>query len=175
MLQHPISPPPLPSRAINHKQPPIRPLPELPAGFCRPIPLSVSYFTYSTPVQPNFASSASPYVSHTPRPSSRSSLGGSSRLSSSHNSLTVAYTRQVDDSTFIKQAVSHDTLSSNQISDLYNVPFDSDVYSLPVDVVKPKKGVAGRSSKRMSSGRTSNSKVGKKGVVSSRRAQVRVE
>jgi len=81
----------------------------------------------------------------------------------------------VDDSTFIKQAVSHDTLSSNQISDLYNVPFDSDVYSLPVDVVKPKKGVAGRSSKRMSSGRTSNSKVGKKGVVSSRRAQVRLE
>lgn len=33
--------------------------------------------------------------------------------------------------------MSHDTLSCNQISDLYNVPFDSDVYAVPVDVVKP--------------------------------------
>lgn len=70
------------------------------------------------------------------RPSSRSSFG-SSRLSSSHNSLTVPSTRRVDDSNFITQAVSHDTLSSNQISDLYNVPFDSDMYSVPVDVIKP--------------------------------------
>ncbi|XP_066157005.1 uncharacterized protein [Euwallacea fornicatus] len=136
-FQHPISPPPLPSRTINQKQPPIRPLPELPAGFTRPL----SYMTYSTPHQPNIASSASPYVSHTPRPSSRSSLGGSSRLSSSHNSLSMAYSRPVDDSTFITQAVSHDTLSSNQINDLYNVPYDSDVYALPVDVVKPNKGL----------------------------------
>lgn len=62
---------------------------------------------------------------------------GSSRLSSSHNSLSVPTAHRVDDSTFITQAVSHDTLTSNQISDLYNVPFDSDVYAVPVDVVKP--------------------------------------
>lgn len=73
---------------------------------------------------------------HMGRPSSRSSLG-SSRLSSSHNSLSVPTAHRVDDSTFITQAVSHDTLSSNQISDLYNVPFDSDVYAVPIDVVKP--------------------------------------
>ncbi|KAJ8962951.1 hypothetical protein NQ314_005668 [Rhamnusium bicolor] len=73
---------------------------------------------------------------HIGRPSSRSSLG-SSRLSSSHNSLSVPMTQRVDDSTFITQAVSHDTLSSNQISDLYNVPFDSDMYAVPIDVVKP--------------------------------------
>uniref|UniRef100_A0A6P7GHC8 Uncharacterized protein LOC114342618 n=1 Tax=Diabrotica virgifera virgifera TaxID=50390 RepID=A0A6P7GHC8_DIAVI len=68
--------------------------------------------------------------------SSRNSLG-SSRLSSSHNSLSIPTTQKVDDSTFITQAVSHDTLSSNQISDLYNVPFDSDIYAVPIDVVKP--------------------------------------
>lgn len=73
---------------------------------------------------------------HIGRPSSRSSLG-SSRLSSSHNSLSVPTTQRVDDSTFITQAVSHDTLTSNQISDLYNVPFDSDMYAIPVDVIKP--------------------------------------
>ncbi|CAG9821608.1 unnamed protein product [Phaedon cochleariae] len=73
---------------------------------------------------------------HIGRPSSRSSLG-SSRLSSSHNSLSIPTCHRVDDSTFITQAVSHDTLSSNQISDLYNVPFDSDMYAVPVDVVKP--------------------------------------
>ncbi|CAG9770399.1 unnamed protein product [Ceutorhynchus assimilis] len=169
--QHPISPPPLPSRALHHKQPPIRPLPELPSGFTRAPPTiskSTTYLSYSSPYRSqsmsykqsypsptsnfvssasNFASSASPYVSHTPRPSSRSSLGGSSRLSSSHNSLSVSHTRRVDDSSFITQAVSHDTLSSNQISDLYNVPFDSDVYAVPVDVVKqpgvkPKRGGA---------------------------------
>ncbi|KAJ8951284.1 hypothetical protein NQ318_008187 [Aromia moschata] len=72
---------------------------------------------------------------HLGRPSSRSSLG-SSRLSSSHNSLSVPITQRVDDSTFITQAVSHDTLSSNQISDLYNVPFDSDMYAVPIDMVK---------------------------------------
>lgn len=75
-------------------------------------------------------------IPFTGRPSSRSSLG-SSRLSSSHNSLSVPTAHRVDDSTFITQAVSHDTLTSNQISDLYNVPFDSDVYAVPVDVVKP--------------------------------------
>ncbi|KAK9886849.1 hypothetical protein WA026_018498 [Henosepilachna vigintioctopunctata] len=74
--------------------------------------------------------------SHMVRPNSRSSVG-SSRLSSSHNSLSLPAAQRVDDSSFITQAVSHDTLSSNQISDLYNVPFDSDMYSLPLDVVKP--------------------------------------
>ncbi|XP_017771704.1 PREDICTED: uncharacterized protein LOC108559077 isoform X2 [Nicrophorus vespilloides] len=73
---------------------------------------------------------------HGGRPSSRSSLG-SSRLSSSHNSLSVPTAHRADDSSFITQAVSHDTLSSNQISDLYNVPFDSDVYAIPVDTVRP--------------------------------------
>ncbi|XP_023014734.1 uncharacterized protein [Leptinotarsa decemlineata] len=73
---------------------------------------------------------------HIGRPNSRSSLG-SSRLTSSHNSLSVPTAQKVDDSTFITQAVSHDTLSSNQISDLYNVPFDSDMYAVPLDVVKP--------------------------------------
>ncbi|XP_072396378.1 uncharacterized protein [Diabrotica undecimpunctata] len=72
----------------------------------------------------------------TSRAGSRNSLG-SSRLSSSHNSLSIPTTQKVDDSTFITQAVSHDTLSSNQISDLYNVPFDSDIYAVPIDVVKP--------------------------------------
>lgn len=73
---------------------------------------------------------------HGGRPSSRSSLG-SSRLSSSHNSLSVPTAHRVDDSSFITQAVSHDTLTTNQISDLYNVPFDSDVYAVPVDTLKP--------------------------------------
>ncbi|XP_056636063.1 uncharacterized protein LOC130444820 [Diorhabda sublineata] len=71
----------------------------------------------------------------TSRAGSRNSLG-SSRLSSSHNSLSIPTTQKVDDSTFITQAVSHDTLSLNQISDLYNVPFDSDIYAVPVDMVK---------------------------------------
>ncbi|GLV33782.1 Suppressor of Cytokine Signaling at 16D [Carabus blaptoides fortunei] len=70
------------------------------------------------------------------RPSSRSSLG-SARLSCSHNSLSIPSTCKADDSSFITQAVSHDTLTTNQISDLYNVPFDSDMYAVPVDVVKP--------------------------------------
>lgn len=73
---------------------------------------------------------------HIGRPSSRSSLG-SSRLSSSHNSLSVPNTQKLDDSNFISQAVSHDTLSPNLISDLYNVPFDSDMYAVPIDVLKP--------------------------------------
>nr|XP_022905823.1 metabotropic glutamate receptor-like protein P isoform X1 [Onthophagus taurus] len=73
---------------------------------------------------------------HGARPSSRSSLG-SSRLSSSHNSLSVPTAHRADDSSFIMQAVSHDTLTSNQISDLYNVPFDSDVYAIPVDTICP--------------------------------------
>lgn len=68
-------------------------------------------------------------------PSTRRALV-TSRLSSSHNSLSVPSARKVDDSSFITQAVSHDTLVSSQISDIYNVPFDSDIYAVPVDVVR---------------------------------------
>lgn len=66
-------------------------------------------------------------------PNSKSSLN--SRLSSSHNSLTVP-TNKADDSIFITQAMSHDQLGhSLEISDFYNVPMDSDIYTLPVDVI----------------------------------------
>lgn len=68
-------------------------------------------------------------------PSSSRSLV-SSRLSSSHNSLSVPNAQKVDDSSFITQAVSHDVLVSGPISDIYNVPFDSDMYAVPVDVIK---------------------------------------
>ncbi|CAH2224653.1 jg25933, partial [Pararge aegeria aegeria] len=69
------------------------------------------------------------------RPSSRNSL--SSRLSSSHNSLVSQF--QADDSSFITQAISHDTLSAktSDITDMYNVPFDSDIYAVPIDTVRP--------------------------------------
>lgn len=73
------------------------------------------------------------YNNNSPCPS-RSSLS-SSRLSSSHNSLSVIGANKVDDSSFITSAMSHDIL--NEISDLYNVPFDSDIYALPVDMVHP--------------------------------------
>lgn len=66
-------------------------------------------------------------------PNSKSSLN--SRLSSSHNSLTVP-TNKADDSIFITQAMSHDQLGhSIEISDFYNVPLDSDIYTLPIDVI----------------------------------------
>lgn len=66
-------------------------------------------------------------------PTSKSSLN--SRLSSSHNSLTVP-TNKADDSIFITQAMSHDQLGrSLEISDFYNVPMDSDIYTLPIDVI----------------------------------------
>ena len=66
-------------------------------------------------------------------PNSKSSLN--SRLSSSHNSLTVP-TNKADDSIFITQAMSHDQLGhSLEISDFYNVPMDSDIYTLPIDVI----------------------------------------
>ncbi|CAK1554937.1 unnamed protein product [Leptosia nina] len=69
------------------------------------------------------------------RPSSRNSL--SSRLSSSHNSLVTQF--QADDSSFITQAISHDTLSAktSDITDMYNVPFDSDIYAVPIDMIRP--------------------------------------
>lgn len=67
------------------------------------------------------------------RPHSRNSLN--SRLSSSHNSLSVPTSNKADDSIFITQAMSHDTLTGREISDFYNVPIDSDMYSLPVDMV----------------------------------------
>lgn len=73
----------------------------------------------------------------TNHPNSKSSLN--SRLSSSHNSLTVP-TNKADDSIFITQAMSHDQLQGHninniEISDFYNVPLDSDIYTLPIDVI----------------------------------------
>lgn len=66
-------------------------------------------------------------------PTSKSSLN--SRLSSSHNSLTVP-TNKADDSIFITQAMSHDQLGQSlEINDFYNVPMDSDIYTLPIDVI----------------------------------------
>lgn len=69
------------------------------------------------------------------RPNSRNSLN--SRLSSSHNSLTISSLNKADDSIFITQAMSHDALTSREISDFYNVPIDSDIYALPIDVIRP--------------------------------------
>lgn len=68
-------------------------------------------------------------------PNSKSSLN--SRLSSSHNSLTVP-TNKADDSIFITQAMSHDQLGHNiEMSDFYNVPMDSEIiYTLPIDVIQ---------------------------------------
>jgi suppressor of cytokine signaling 6/7 len=68
-------------------------------------------------------------------PNSKSSLN--SRLSSSHNSLTVP-TNKADDSIFITQAMSHDQLGRNiEMSDFYNVPMDSEIiYTLPIDVIQ---------------------------------------
>lgn len=76
---------------------------------------------------------------HANRPNSRNSLTPS-RLSSSHNSLNLTSSNRVDDSNFITQAVSHDALLSGggQISDIYNVPFDSDIYAMPIDMVRPR-------------------------------------
>lgn len=71
------------------------------------------------------------------RPNSRNSLN--SRLSSSHNSLSVSSTNKPDDSIFITQAMSHDALLTREISDFYNVPIDSDIYALPVDMIKSDK------------------------------------
>jgi hypothetical protein len=67
-------------------------------------------------------------------PTAKSSLN--SRLSSSHNSLTVP-TNKADDSIFITQAMSHDQLGTHslEINDFYNVPMDSDIYTLPCDVI----------------------------------------
>ncbi|XP_063240976.1 uncharacterized protein LOC134541442 [Bacillus rossius redtenbacheri] len=70
------------------------------------------------------------------RPGSRASLV-SSRLSSSHNSLSMPAANRVDDSSFITSAMSHDLLTASDISDMYNVPFDSDIYAVPIDVVRP--------------------------------------
>ncbi|XP_055614810.1 uncharacterized protein LOC129761119 isoform X2 [Toxorhynchites rutilus septentrionalis] len=57
------------------------------------------------------------------------------RLSSSHNSLNDSAAKIVDDSMFITQAMSHDTLDDNKILDFYNVPLDSDIYSVPIDFI----------------------------------------
>ncbi|XP_023714718.1 uncharacterized protein LOC111868365 isoform X2 [Cryptotermes secundus] len=77
-----------------------------------------------------------PFSSPCNRPGSRSSLA-SSRLSSSHNSLSVPTANKADDSSFITSAMSHDVLTASEISDMYNVPFDSDIYAVPIDVVRP--------------------------------------
>ncbi|KAK7072122.1 hypothetical protein SK128_016463 [Halocaridina rubra] len=78
------------------------------------------------------------------RPHSRSSLGSS--LSFSHDSLVSSGPR-MDDSHLITGAVSHDALlfptsktPHSDVSDIYNVPLDGDIYAVPVDVVKPKEG-----------------------------------
>ncbi|XP_054727587.1 probable cyclin-dependent serine/threonine-protein kinase DDB_G0292550 isoform X2 [Anastrepha obliqua] len=71
------------------------------------------------------------------RPNSRNSLN--SRLSSSHNSLSTSSANKPDDSIFITQAMSHDALLTREISDFYNVPIDSDIYALPIDMVKTDK------------------------------------
>lgn len=68
---------------------------------------------------------------HLIRPNSRNSL--QSRLSSSHNSLTITRSNKADDSIFITQAMSHDALLGQGIIDFYNVPLDSDIYALPCD------------------------------------------
>ncbi|KAK6628679.1 hypothetical protein RUM43_002494 [Polyplax serrata] len=60
-------------------------------------------------------------------------------LSTSHNSLSTIGSSNIDVSDQIKTALSHDILTSRQISDMYNVPFDSDIYALPVDRVQNKK------------------------------------
>ncbi|XP_059617691.1 uncharacterized protein LOC132262436, partial [Phlebotomus argentipes] len=73
------------------------------------------------------------------RPNSRNSL--TSRLSSSHNSLSMSASK-ADDSSFITQAMSHDALTGREISDFYNVPMDSDMYALPIDMVRPEKTAA---------------------------------
>lgn len=93
------------------------------------------------------------------RPNSRNSL--TSRLSSSHNSLHVPGSNKADDSIFITQAMSHDALvGRGEISDLYNVPIDSDIYALPVDSV----GISSCSSNRPKQGESSNVKHRKKCV-----------
>ncbi|XP_052746580.1 uncharacterized protein LOC112053529 isoform X1 [Bicyclus anynana] len=106
------------------------------------------------------------------RPSSRNSL--SSRLSSSHNSLVSQF--QADDSSFITQAISHDTLSAktSDITDMYNVPFDSDIYAVPIDMVRPShsnvrgKGKKPPRSNRKRAGKTSSQILGSSSAVPER-------
>lgn len=74
------------------------------------------------------------------RPNSRNSLN--SRLSISHNSLSIQTSNKADDSIFITQAMSHDALIGREISDFYNVPIDSDIYALPIDVIRPNRKTA---------------------------------
>lgn len=83
--------------------------------------------------------SGTPNCNASSHPNSKSSLN--SRLSSSHNSLTVP-TNKADDSIFITQAMSHDQLQGHniEISDFYNVPLDSDIYTLPIDVINNNDG-----------------------------------
>lgn len=79
-------------------------------------------------------------TSSPPRQWGQSSSPGPLRPSSSHNSLTR---RRQDDSTFITSAISHDT-----ITDLYNVPVGSDIYTLPVDTI-PRPRLSGYKKKHL--------------------------
>lgn len=69
-------------------------------------------------------------------PNSKHPSALSACLSISHNSLSTISSSNIDVSDHIKSAISHDVLSNKQISDVYNVPFDSDIYAVPVDVVQ---------------------------------------
>ncbi|CAB3376455.1 Hypothetical predicted protein [Cloeon dipterum] len=71
------------------------------------------------------------------RPGSVGSLA-SSRLSISHNSLSIPRGK-ADDSSFITLAMSHDLLLG-EMSEIYNVPIESDIYTLPVDTVHQENG-----------------------------------
>ncbi|XP_039285891.1 uncharacterized protein LOC111054243 [Nilaparvata lugens] len=68
---------------------------------------------------------ATPPTSMSRRPASRQSLSSSSRLSSSHNSLSVPAANKADDSSFITSAMSHDVLTAYDDSDIYTLPVDS--------------------------------------------------
>lgn len=100
------------------------------------------------------------------RPASRSSL--SSRLSSSHNSLSVPAANRVDDSSFITSAMSHEVLSTGDICDMYNVPVDCDVYAVPVDMVRPPAPVPPQRQKRQRHQRRKRKQLEKSEVESSK-------
>ena len=100
------------------------------------------------------------------RPASRSSL--SSRLSSSHNSLSVPAANRVDDSSFITSAMSHEVLSAGDICDMYNVPLDCDVYAVPVDMVRPPVPIPPQRQKRQRHHRRKRRQIDKLDVESSK-------
>lgn len=87
---------------------------------------SVMTSTSATPPVRRDTLYATPPTSMSRRPASRQSLSSSSRLSSSHNSLSVPAANKADDSSFITSAMSHDVLTFD----------DSDIYTLPVDSLR---------------------------------------